>query len=192
MFSQSMKTARSSGMDSFPHVGERPGSSPGLSVDLLYTVAVVESDDGLGEGLSVEDRLHPQDAPPLREVFGEVEGRDYRHRLLRAVEPDGVLLGLHEHLAVVVAEHDPRPPLLVRGVLAALELGVDDEGGLAFLRGQDLIEYPEQGEPVFDLGATLREDERRALDHAVAGVIHAPPRRSERRRRRWRRTRLRS
>src|SRR5215211_7737187 len=109
----------------------------------LHTVTVVEPDHGLGEGLVVEDGLYPQDALFVPEVLGEVEGGDDRHRLLGAVEPDGVFVGLHEHLAVLVGDQDARASLLVRGVLAALELGVDDEGGLALFRGPDLIEYPE-------------------------------------------------
>src|SRR5918998_5568048 len=145
----------------------------------LHTITVVEPDHGLGEGFVIDDSLYPQDEFPIPEVLREVKGGDYGHRHLGAVEPDGVFVRLHEHLAVVVAEHDPRPPLPVRGVLAALELGVDDEGGLAFFCEPDLVENPEQGEPVVYLSAALREDERRALDHTVAGVIHAPPRRSE-------------
>src|SRR5918997_5970925 len=144
-----------------------PGAPGPLSFS-LHTVAVVEPDHGLGEGFVIDDGLYPQDAFSVAEVLGEVEGGDYRHRRLCAVEPDGVFVRLHEHLAVVVAEQDPRPPLRVRGVLAALELGVDDKGGLASVREPDLVENPEQGEPVFYLGAALREDERRALDHALA------------------------
>src|SRR5215217_5545223 len=150
------------------------------SVELLHTVTVAEPDHGLGEGLVVEDSLYPQDALFVPEDFREVEGGDDRHRLLGAVEPDGVFVGLHEHLAVFVGDQDARTSLLVRGVLAALELGVDDEGGLALFRGPDLIEYPEEGEPAFELRAALREDESRALNDAVAGVTHAPHRRSER------------
>src|SRR5919112_3657102 len=121
-----------------------PGAPGPLSFS-LHTVTVVEPDHGLGEGFVIDDGLYPQDAFSVPEVLGEVEDGDYRHRRLCAVEPDGVFVRLHEHLAVVVAEHDPRPALLVRGVLAALELGVDDEGGLAFFRGQQLVEYPEEG-----------------------------------------------
>src|SRR5215211_6922340 len=141
------------------------------SVDLLHTVTVAEPDHGLGEGLVVEDGLYPQDALFVPEVFGEVEGGDDRHRLLGAVEPDGVF----------VSDQDARTSLLVRGVLATLELGVDDEGGLALFRGPDLVEHPEEGELALELGAALGEDERRALDHALAGATHALPRRSGRR-----------
>src|SRR5215217_8521334 len=151
------------------------------SVDLLHTVTVAEPDHGLGEGLVVEDGLYPQDALFVPEDFGEVEGGDDRHRLLGAVEPDGVYIRLHEHLAVFVGDQDARTSLLVRGVLATLELGVDDEGGLALFRGPDLVEHPEEGEPALELGAALGEDERRALDHALAGATHALPRRSGRR-----------
>src|SRR5919112_2315078 len=124
-----------------------PGA-PGPLFFSLHTVTVVEPDHGLGEGFVIYDGLYPQDAFSVPEVLGEVEDGDYRHRRLGAVEPDGVFVRLHEHLAVVVAEHDPRPTLLVRGVLAALELGVDDKGGLASLCEPDLVEDPEQGEPI--------------------------------------------
>src|SRR5215210_6696201 len=133
---------------------------------ILHTVAVVESDDGLREGLVVEDGLYPQDAFLVAEVLRQVEGGDYGDRLLGAFEPDGVVVRLDKHLAVLVGDQDAGAPLLVRGVLATLELGVDDEGGLAFLRGPYLVEHPEEGEPALELRATLGEDQRRALDHA--------------------------
>ena len=58
MFSQSMNIARSSGMNRFPYVEERPGIR--ASVGLLYTVAVVDPDHGLGEAPLVEDGLDPE------------------------------------------------------------------------------------------------------------------------------------
>ena len=61
-------------------------------VDLLHTVTVVELDHGLGEGLVVEDGLYPQDAFSLPEVPRQVEGGDDGHRLLGAVEPDGLFV----------------------------------------------------------------------------------------------------
>src|SRR5918994_2593298 len=147
-----------------------------FSMGLLHTVSVVEPDDGLRECLLVEYGLYPEDALLVAEVLGQVEGGDDGDRLLAAFEPDPVLVRLDEHLAVLVGDQDPDPPLLVGGVLAALELGVDNEGGLAFLGGPYLIEHPEEGEPALELRATLGEDERRALDHAVTGLIHASPR----------------
>src|SRR5688572_17300825 len=147
-----------------------------LPMGLLHTVSVVEPDDGLRERLFVEYGLYPEDAIIVAEVLGQVEGGDDGDRLLGALEPDRVLVRLDEHLAVLVGDQDLDPPLLVGGVLATLELGVDDEGGLAFFSGPYLIEHPEEGEPALELRAVLGEDERRALDHTVAGPIHASPR----------------
>src|SRR5215210_4758855 len=147
------------------------------SVGHLYTVAVVDLDHGLGEGLLVEDRLDPEQLLPDLEALGEVEGGYYRNRFLRPVEVDGVLRRLHQDLAVLVGDEDARPAFLVRGVFATLELGVDDEGGLATAVGPDLIEHPEERQPVLVLRAALGEDQGRALDHAFALAMHrAPPR----------------
>src|ERR671920_1805489 len=174
MFSQSMNIARSSGMNRFPYVEERPGN-PGLSVGLLYTVAVVDPDHGLGERLLVEDGLDPEQLLPDLEAVGQVEGGHYRNGFFCAVEVDGVLGRLHQDLSVLVGDEDAGPALLVRGVFAALELGVDDERGLAGAVRADLIEYPEERQPVLVLRAALGEDEGRAFDHALALAMHLPP-----------------
>src|SRR5215203_1788573 len=166
MFSQSMNTARSSGIN-YLSSRRRETRETQASVGLSHTIAVVEPDDGLREGLFVEDGLYPQDALLVTEVLGQFEDGDNGHRLLGILQPDGVVLRFDEHLAVLVGDQDSGPPLLLGGVLATLELGVDDEGGLALLRGPDLIEHSEEREPALQLRAALGEDERRALDHAI-------------------------
>src|SRR5215207_5934600 len=150
------------------------------SVGLLYTVAIVDSDHCLGERLLVEDGLDPEQLLPYFEAFGQVEGSHYRDGFFCPVEVDGVLRRLHQDLSVLVGDNDAGPALLVRGVFAALELGVDDEGGPAGAVGADLIEDSEECQPTFVLCAALGEDEGRALDHAFALAMHLAPRRSRR------------
>src|SRR5918994_2721147 len=150
------------------------------SVGLLYTVAVVDPDHCLGERLFVEDGLDPEQLLPYLEAFGQVEGCHYRDGFFCSVEVDGVLRRLHQDLSVPVGNDDAGPALLVRGVFAALELGVHDEGGPAGTMGADLIEYPEERQPVFVLRAALGEDEGRALDHPLALVMHLAPSRYRR------------
>src|SRR5918998_159273 len=113
------------------------------SVGLLYTVAVVDPDHGLGERLLVEDGLDPEQLLPYLDAFGQVEGGHYRDGFFCSVEVDGVFRRLHQDLSVLVGNDDAGPALLVRGVSAALEFRVDDEGGPASAVGADLIEYPE-------------------------------------------------
>src|SRR5919107_4581311 len=113
------------------------------SVGLLYTVAVVDPYHRLGERLLVEDGLDPEQLLPHLEAFGQVEGGHYRDGFFCSVEVDGVLGRLHQDLSVPVGDDDAGPALLVRGVFAALELDVDDEGGPAGTIGANLIEYPE-------------------------------------------------
>src|SRR5215207_10977360 len=145
------------------------------SVGLLYTVAVVDPDHSLGEGLLVENRLDPEQLLPGLEALGEIEGRYHRHRFHRPIEVDGVLRRLHQDLAVLVGDEDARLALLVRGVFATFELGVDDERGLAVAVGTDLIKHPEERQPVFVLGAAFGEYEGGALDHAFALAMHLVP-----------------
>src|SRR5215211_9159891 len=104
MFSQSMNIARSSGMYGVPNVEERPEIR--ASVGLLYTVAVVDSDHGLGEGLLVEYGLDPEQLLPDLEALGQVEGGDDRHRFLGPVQIYGVLSRLHEDFPVLIRHED--------------------------------------------------------------------------------------
>src|SRR5215210_571853 len=173
MFSQSMNIARSSGMYGVPNVEERPEIR--ASVGLLYTVAVVDPDHCLGEGLLVEDGLDPEQLLPDLEALGQVEGGYYRYGFFCPVEVDGILGRLHQDLSVLVGDEDAGPALPVRGVFAALEFGVDDERGLAGAFRADLIEHPEEGQPVFVLRAALGENEGRALDDAFALATHQAP-----------------
>src|SRR5829696_8549426 len=150
------------------------------SVGLLYTVAIVDSDHCLGERLLVEDGLDPEQLLPYFEAFGQVEGSHYRDGFFCPVEVDGVLRRLHQDLSVLVGDNDAGPALLVRGVFAALKLGVDDEGCPAGAVGADLIQYPKERQPIFVLRAALGEDECRALDHTFALAMHLAPPRSRR------------
>src|SRR5918993_2953004 len=150
------------------------------SVGLLYTVAVVDPDHCLGERLFVEDGLDPEQLLPYLDAFGQVEGGHYRDGFFCSVEVDGVLSRLHQGFSVSIGDDDAGPTLLVRGVFAALEFGVDDEGGPAGAVGADLIEYPEERQPVFVLRAALGEDEGRALHYAFALVMHLALPRSRR------------
>src|SRR5215212_1364318 len=147
------------------------------SVGLLYTVAVVDPDHGLGERLLVEDGLDPEQLLPDLEALGQLEGGYDRHGLFCSVEVDGILRRLHQDLSVLVGDEDTGTALLVRGVFAALELGVDDKRGLAGIVRADLIEYPEERQPILVLRAALGQDEGRALYDAFALAMHrAPPR----------------
>jgi hypothetical protein len=90
-------------------------------------------------------------------VAGQIKGRDDGRRAILAAQPHGILGRLLDDLAVFVGDEDARPPLAPGGVLAALELGVDDEVEVfAFAGGPELVEDAEEGEPAVELGAALR------------------------------------
>src|SRR5215212_6002544 len=137
------------------------------SVGLLYTVAVVDPDHGLGERLLVEDGLDPEQLLPDLEALGQVDGGYFRHGFFCSVEVDGILRRLHQDLSVLVGDEDAGPALLVRGVFAALKLGVDDEGCPAGAVRADLIEYPEECQPTFVLPMHLAPPRSRRVREAL-------------------------
>src|SRR5829696_5075322 len=171
MFSQSMNTARSSVINRsfFFTYRERPGN-PGFS-SRLHIVSFSERYSSLRQSLFVELGLDPQEALLAVGVAGQIEGRDDGRRAILAAQPHGVLGRLLDDLAVFVGDEDARPPLAPGGVLAALELGVDDEVEVFASAGPELVEDAEEGESTVELGAALRQDQRRTLDDAVAELL---------------------